>query len=72
MAKSVWKNEESFQKKLIDRRQALISYTKKENKLSAKKDLEEKLSFFHGREDTILYASCFDANAGIFECLLGP
>jgi len=36
------------------------------------KDLEKKLSFFHGREDTILYASCFDANAGIFECLLGP
>lgn len=32
--------------------------------------LEEKLSKFHGREDTILYASCFDANAGIFEVLL--
>lgn len=30
------------------------------------------MSKFHGREDTILYASCFDANAGIFECLLGP
>lgn len=27
---------------------------------------------FHDREDAILYASCFDANAGIFECLMGP
>lgn len=36
------------------------------------KDLEQKLSKFHEREDTILYASCFDANAGLFECLLGP
>jgi glycine C-acetyltransferase len=34
------------------------------------KDLENKISKFHQREDTILYASCFDANAGIFECLL--
>lgn len=36
------------------------------------KDLERKLADFHGREDAILYASCFDANAGIFECLFGP
>lgn len=36
------------------------------------KELEEKLSRFHGREDTILYASCFDANAGIFEVILTP
>jgi glycine C-acetyltransferase len=36
------------------------------------KDLEDKISLFHGREDSILYASCFDANAGIFECLMGP
>lgn len=36
------------------------------------KDLEQKLANFHGRDDAILYASCFDANAGIFECLLGP
>jgi glycine C-acetyltransferase len=36
------------------------------------KDLEAKIANFHGREDAILYASCFDANAGIFECLLGP
>lgn len=36
------------------------------------KELEEKLSKFHGREDTILYASCFDANAGIFEVILTP
>lgn len=36
------------------------------------KDLERKLSAFHGREDSILYASCFDANAGLFEVLLTP
>lgn len=36
------------------------------------KELEAKISAFHGTEDTILYASCFDANAGIFEVLLGP
>ncbi|XP_046748276.1 2-amino-3-ketobutyrate coenzyme A ligase, mitochondrial [Diprion similis] len=34
------------------------------------KELEDKLSAFHQRQDTILYASCFDANAGIFETLL--
>lgn len=32
--------------------------------------LEQKISDFHKREDAILYASCFDANAGIFESLL--
>ncbi|CAL1588495.1 unnamed protein product [Knipowitschia caucasica] len=36
------------------------------------KDLEKKLAQFHEREDCILYASCFDANAGLFEVLLGP
>jgi len=36
------------------------------------KTLEEKLSGFLGMEDTILYSSCFDANAGLFETLLGP
>ncbi|XP_071750074.1 2-amino-3-ketobutyrate coenzyme A ligase, mitochondrial [Lepeophtheirus salmonis] len=36
------------------------------------KELEDKISRFHGREDTILYASCYDANAGLFEQLLGP
>ena len=35
------------------------------------KDLEAKLSAFLGTEDTILYSSCFDANAGLFETLLG-
>ncbi len=35
------------------------------------KDLEEKLSTFLGTEDTILYSSCFDANGGLFETLLG-
>lgn len=33
------------------------------------KDLERKISKFHEREDTILYASCFDANAGLFEVI---
>ena len=36
------------------------------------KELEQKLSNFLGMEDTILYSSCFDANAGLFETLLGP
>lgn len=36
------------------------------------KTLEQKLSGFLGMEDTILYSSCFDANAGLFETLLGP
>ena len=35
------------------------------------KELERKLSVFLGMEDTILYSSCFDANAGLFETLLG-
>ncbi|XP_059413627.1 2-amino-3-ketobutyrate coenzyme A ligase, mitochondrial-like [Carassius carassius] len=39
---------------------------------SIHKNLEEKLAQFHEREDCILYASCFDANAGLFEVLLGP
>ena len=34
--------------------------------------LEERLSEFLGMEDTILFPSCFDANAGLFESLLGP
>ncbi len=34
--------------------------------------LESRLSEFLGMEDTILYSSCFDANAGLFETLLGP
>jgi len=36
------------------------------------KQLEAKLSDFLGMEDTILYGSCFDANGGLFETLLGP
>jgi glycine C-acetyltransferase len=35
------------------------------------KDLEERISAFLGTEDTILYSSCFDANGGLFETLLG-
>lgn len=31
------------------------------------KDLERKIATFHGMDDTILYPSCFDANAGLFE-----
>ena len=37
----------------------------------AHKELEKKLSAFLGTEDTILYSSCFDANGGLFETLLG-
>ena len=39
---------------------------------SIHKQLEEKLTAFLGTEDTILYTSCFDANGGLFETLLGP
>ena len=35
------------------------------------KVLEERISAFLGTEDTILYPSCFDANGGLFETLLG-
>ena len=34
------------------------------------KQLEKRISHFHGTADTILYPSCFDANAGLFEALL--
>lgn len=36
------------------------------------KELEDRISEFLGTEDTILYSSCFDANGGLFETLLGP
>ncbi len=36
------------------------------------KELEERLSAFLGTDDTILFSSCFDANGGLFEALLGP
>jgi len=36
------------------------------------KQLEDRISEFLGTEDTILYPSCFDANGGLFETLLGP
>lgn len=36
------------------------------------KQLEARISRFFGTEDTILYSSCFDANGGLFEVLLGP
>jgi glycine C-acetyltransferase len=35
------------------------------------KELEAKLSAFLGTDDTILYSSCFDANGGLFETILG-
>ena len=35
------------------------------------KELEQKISAFLGKEDTILYTSCWDANGGVFEILLG-
>jgi len=36
------------------------------------KQLEHRLAEFVGMEDAILYSSCFDANGGLFETLLGP
>ena len=39
---------------------------------SIHKHLEEKISTFLQTEDTILYTSCFDANGGLFETILGP
>jgi glycine C-acetyltransferase len=36
------------------------------------KELEARISRFLGMDDTILYSSCFDANGGLFETLLGP
>ena len=36
------------------------------------KELEKKIAAFSGMEDAILYSSCFDANGGLFETLLGP
>ena len=36
------------------------------------RQLEQQISRFLGAEDTILYSSCFDANGGLFETLLGP
>lgn len=32
-------------------------------------ELEQKIAEFHRREDAILYGSCFDANAGLFEVI---
>lgn len=39
---------------------------------SLHRQLEEAITEFLGTEDTILYPSCFDANGGLFETLLGP
>lgn len=36
------------------------------------KELESRIARFVGTEDAILYSSCFDANGGLFETLLGP
>jgi len=36
------------------------------------RELEEALSAFLGTQDTILYSSCWDANGGLFETILGP
>lgn len=40
--------------------------------LDIHKELERRISAFLKMEDTILYSSCFDANGGLFETLLGP
>lgn len=39
---------------------------------SIHKQLENRIAKFLGMEDAILYSSCFDANGGLFETLLGP
>lgn len=39
---------------------------------AAHEQLEDEISKFLGMEDTILYSSCFDANGGLFETILGP
>ncbi len=39
--------------------------------LDLHKELEGVISGFNGTDDTILYSSCFDANAGLFETILG-
>ena len=39
---------------------------------SIHRELEKKISEFLGTDDTLLYSSCFDANGGLFEPLLGP
>ncbi len=39
---------------------------------SIHRQLEQKISEFLGTDDTLLYSSCFDANGGLFEPLLGP
>ncbi|MDZ7840698.1 MAG: glycine C-acetyltransferase [Gammaproteobacteria bacterium] len=36
------------------------------------KELEQRISRFLGKQDAILFSSCFDANGGVFEALLGP
>lgn len=36
------------------------------------RDLEQKLATFLGKDDSILFAACFDANGGLFEPLFGP
>jgi glycine C-acetyltransferase len=36
------------------------------------KELERSITRFFGTDDTILYTSCFDANGGLFETILGP
>ena len=40
------------------------------NKQDLHIELEKRIAAFHGREDAVLYASCFDANAGLFEAML--
>jgi len=40
--------------------------------LDIHKKLEARVSEFTGMDDTVLYSSCFDANTGLFETLLGP
>jgi glycine C-acetyltransferase len=36
------------------------------------RQLEQRIAFYLGKDDAILFAACFDANGGVFETLLGP
>lgn len=63
----------SYNKELLDKYGAGLSSVRFIcGTQSIHKELEKKIAKFHGREDAILYASCFDANAGIFEAILTP
>ena len=62
---------EAAQKGLLDRGFGMSSVRFICGTQDIHRELETKISHFLGTEDTILYSSCFDANGGLFETLLG-